>query len=237
MSQPNWPEEGRRPNNPNQPGQPPNEQWSQQPPPPSGMSGGMKACLIIICIVGFCCVLCCGGVIYFGYSLRPQTSEDAADINAARNEIATIDVPAGLKPKTLFKFDNFAVSVPMVLYDDPGHASLMLMQIRIKIPGMDPFAEGMKQSFEQKRTVEVGRMEASKTETKMIKIKGKEYPFVFTTGEKRGEGGDGKKAAKKSERHEITGTFEGKDGQAVIVINFDDTYKEADMIKMLENIK
>jgi hypothetical protein len=239
MSQPNWPEEGRRPN---QPGQPPNQQWNEQPPPPSGMSGGMKACLIIISVLGVCCLVCCGIVGYGIYSFVPKVTENPADIDAARNEIATIDLPAGLKPKTLLKFDNFLMSMPMVVYEDAGHATLMLMQIKIKYAGAEQMQAGMRQQFEQRRTVEVGRMENSKTETKTIKIKGKDCPFVITTGETRdnrgggGAGGD-KKAAKKTVRHQMEGSFEGKDGQAVIVIDFDDTYKEADMIKMLENIK
>jgi hypothetical protein len=240
MSQPNWPEEGRRPNNPDQFGQSPNQQWNEQPPPPSGMSGGMKACLIIICVLGVCCLVCCGIFGYGVYSFVPKMSENPADVDAARNEIATIDLPAGFKPKALFKFDNFLMSMPMVVYEDPAHATLMMMQIKIKYAGAEPMQAGMRQQFEQRRTVEVGRMENSKTETKTIKIKGKDCPFVITTGEVREAGGaaaGGKKPPKKTVRHQMEGSFEGKDGQAVIVIDFDDTHKEADMIKMLENIK
>jgi hypothetical protein len=234
MSQSNWPEEGRPYD---QGGPPPHQQWSDQPPPPAGMSGGMKACLIIICVVGCCCLLCCGGVIYLGYSFYPRISENPADIAATRDEIATIDIPAGLKPKGSFKIDNAFVSMPGVVYEDPKHAVLLMGEIK-KSQWSEQLAPMMRERFEQQRTVEVGRMENSKTETKTIKIKGKDCEFVFTTGEERDfGGGDGKKPPKKSVHHEIAGTFDGKDGPAMIVINFDDTYKEADFVKMLENIR
>jgi hypothetical protein len=231
MSQSDWPEEGRRPE---QPGGRRGDDWDQPPAPPSGMSGGMKACIVIIIVVGLCCLLCCGIVGWFGYSMVPKMSENPADVDATRDSIAKIDLLPGLKPKMSMRFDNFFMSMPMVVYENPGHATLMLMQMRVKMKttGGD-FNTVMRQQFEQRRNVEVGHMEKSKTETRTIKIKGKECPFVFTTGEVQ----DMKKGGKKVVHHEIEGTFEGKDGQAVIVINFDDTYKEADVVKMLEGIQ
>jgi hypothetical protein len=238
MSQSDWPEEGRRSDHPDRPGQRPPEDWGgQAPPPPSGMSGGMKACLVVLCVVGFCCLLCCGVVGWFGYSMVPKVSEDAANIDATRDSIATIKLPPGFKPKASIKFDNFFMSMPMVVYENPGHATLMMMQMRVKMQAGGDFNQVMRQQFDQRRTVEVGRMEKSKTETKTLKIKGRDCPFVFTTGEVREPAGGAKPGAKPVVHHEIEGTFDGKDGQAVIVINFDDTYKEADIVKMLEGIQ
>jgi hypothetical protein len=57
-------------------------------------------------------------------------------------------------------------------------------------------------------------------------------------GEKAAEPeGAEKKPAKLTEHENIAGQFEGKNGFAVINIDFDDTYKEADIIKMLESIQ
>jgi len=273
MSQSDWPEEGRRPDHANRSGQRPPDDWSDQPTgPPSGMSGGMKACLIIICIGGFCCLLCCGVVGYLGYNMRPQVSQAPADINAARDEIATMNIPAGLVPKNSVKMDNMFISMIMVEYENPGHASLFMMQMRPKMGGNDATGP-WKQQFEQNRVTHsnIGEMKNAKMETKQIKIKGREYSFTFTKGEGegpvfgnrrfgrpvRGKGADGKaierkaakgeeaaepegaekKPAKMTQHEEIAGQFEGKNGFAVINIDFDDTYKEADFIKMLESIQ
>jgi hypothetical protein len=238
MSQSAWPEE-RRPDD--RSGQRPSDDWSGHAAPPSGMSGGMKACLIVACVVGVCCLLCCGGIAYFGYSFVPKVSENPAEIDATRNSIAKIDLPPTFKPKASLKFDNFFMSMPLVVYEDPGHAIMMLMQMRVKIKGADFNDQVMRQQFDQRRSVEVGRLENSKTETKNIKIKGQECPFVFVTGESRQPVGGGKGKAddknKKVIRHTIEGSFEGNDGMAMIMVEFDDTYKEADIVKMLESIK
>jgi hypothetical protein len=269
MSQSDWPEEGRGPDHANRSGQRPPDDWGDQPTgPPSGMSGGMKACLIIICILGVCCLLCCGVVGFFGYSMVPKISQAPADVDAARDEIAKIDLPPGLVPKNSAKIDNMFFSMVMVEYENPGHASLMLMQMRPKIGGNDAMLP-MRQQFEQKRVThvnDIGQMKNSKMETKQIKIKGHEYTFTFTKGEEEGPGlrnrglgkagrgkagradsgkadkagepeGADKKAVKKVERESIAGEIEGKNGFAVINIDFDDTYKEADIVKMLENIQ
>jgi hypothetical protein len=232
------------------------------------MSGGMKACLIIICIVGFCCLLCCGVVGYFGYSMVPKISEAPADVDAAREEIAKINLPPGFVPKNSAKIDNMFFSMTMVEYENPGHASLFMMQMRPKMGGNDAMLP-MRQQFEQKRvtrTTDVGQMKNAKMETKQIKIKGRESTFTFTKGEEDGpvfgnrrpgragrgkaaggkaekaaepEGADkaDKKPAKKVEHENISGDFEGKSGFALINIDFDDTYKEADIVKMLESIQ
>jgi hypothetical protein len=270
MSQSDWPEEGRRPDQANRSGQRPPDDWSDQPTgPPSGMSGGMKACIIIAGILGLCCVLCCGVFGYFGYMMVPKISEAPADIDAAREEIATMNIPAGLVPKNSAKIDNMFFSMIMVEYENPGHASLFMMQMRPKMGGNGAMAP-MKQQFEQKRVTHVnnvGDLKNAKMETKQIKIKGHEYSFTFTKGEQegpvvgnrrfgrpgRGKGAEGKagkaagkdaepedaekKGGKKTAMESISGEFEGKAGFAVINIDFDDTYKEADIVKMLEGIQ
>ncbi|HET6328887.1 MAG TPA: hypothetical protein VFG04_29660 [Planctomycetaceae bacterium] len=277
MSQPAWPEEGRQPDHGNRSGQRPPDDWSEQPPrPPSGMSGGMKACLVVLCVVGFCCLLCCGGFGYFGYSMVPKIATSPADINAAREEIAKIDLPPGFEPKNSAKIDNWFCKVTMVEYSNPGHANLMMLQMLPKFGGPDAVAP-MRQSIEKQRVtnVEVGPMANAKVETKTLKIKGKDYTFTFTTGEEGAvrvgkrmpgdkmptiktppektpdkapadktpadKGPDnadkGAAPAKKSIRHHITGDFDGKNGLVLIDVDFDDTYKEADIVKMLEGIQ
>jgi hypothetical protein len=274
MSQSAWPEEGRQPDHADRSGQRPPEDWGGPPPgPPSGMSGGMKACLIVICVLGACCLLCCGGFGYLGYAMVPKVSTVPADINAAREEIAKIDIPAGFEPKNSLKIDNWFCTVTMVEYSNPGHANLMMLQGLAKIGG--PAAmQSIRQSIEQQRVthVEVGPKANAKVETRMLKIKGKDYQFTFTSGDLGGIRGANKGPADKTPaeknppeknateknaaeknaadknhadkapaknaiRYQIMGDFDGKNGLAVINVDFDDTYKEADIVKMIESIQ
>lgn len=281
MSQSEWPEEGRRPDSADRAGRRPSDDWGDQPPPPSGMSGGMKACLIIGGLLGLCCILCCGVFGYMGYKMVPRLTNNAADINAYRDQIAKIDLPPGFEPKSGGKTDNFMFSMIFVFYENPGHARLMMGQFGSKMGGGPEMQGGMRQQFEVQRSSEFHDMANEKTETRNLKIKGHEYPFVFATGEEefgagpgrfgrrrdRGQGspekeggkengkkegksvplakkeiekpdaGEKKEGEKKSIHHRISGSFDGKQGLAEIVIDFDDTYKEADIVKMIENIQ
>ena len=65
-----------------------------RPQAKQGMSTGLKVFLILVGIVGVCCVLCCGGILWFGYTMMPQELKDPAKVDAARDEIATIHLPA-----------------------------------------------------------------------------------------------------------------------------------------------
>jgi hypothetical protein len=56
-------------------------------------------------------------------------------------------------------------------------------------------------------------------------------------GTGKGEVAGIKKPSSRSERESIHGDFDGKDGLVLIAIDFDDTYKEADIVKMLESIQ
>jgi hypothetical protein len=289
MSQSAWPEEGRQPDHADRSGQRPPEDWGGQPPgPPSGMSGGMKACLIVICVLGACCLLCCGGFGYLGYAMVPKVSTVPAEIDAAREEIAKINIPAGFEPKNSLKIDNWFCNVSMVEYSNPGHANLMMLQMRAKIGGPGAM-QGIRQSIEQQRVthVEIGPKANAKVETRMLKIKGKDCQFTFTTGDLGVVRGANKRAADKTPadkapaektpadkgatdkgatdkgpadkgpadkgpadkgpadktpaknggREHIMGDFDGKNGLVVIDVDFDDTYKEADIVKMLESIQ
>jgi hypothetical protein len=228
MSQSDWPEEGRRPDNADQAGRQPPGAWDEPAaPPPSGMSGGMKACLILVGVGGVCALLCCGVGGYFFYTARPKISNDAADIDAARDEIAKLNLPAGFKPKQMMKTDNLIMPMIMVQYENPGHAELNMMQMRLKFGGKDA-QKGMRQSAQQPNMPNMQALNNAKSETKNIKIRGREYPFNFTQGEDR---------ATKKPRHRIQGQFDVEnDGMATIAIDFDDTYKDADFVKMLESI-
>jgi hypothetical protein len=243
MSQSDWPEEGRRPDNADRSGQRPPDDWSERPSgPPSGMSGGMKACIVLICVVGLCCLLCCGVVGFFGYSMVPKVSEAPADVEAARDQIAKIDLLPGFVPKSSAKIDNLFFAMSMVEYESPGHASLMMMQMHPKMGKGDDMMLPMRQQFEQKRVTHVsnvGPMQNAKIETKVLKIKGRDCSFTFTKSEpaagrvpgpKAGGGNKKVAVAKKSDR-------DGKNGMVLINIDFDDTYKEADIVKMLESIQ
>src|SRR5580692_8270895 len=103
------------------PGKPARDQWDSVPQAKPGMSGGMKAFLIIAAVLGACCLLCCGIGGYFIYSVGRgiKTSQVPAEVNAAKDQIAAISIPAGFAPVQMVSMDNFMMLMTTVEYKNP----------------------------------------------------------------------------------------------------------------------
>jgi hypothetical protein len=211
---------------------PSRDQWDDAPQPKPGMSGGMKAFLIVAAVLGACCLLCCGVGGYFIYSVAHgiKQSQDSAEVNAARNEIATINFPAGFEPMQMFKMDNFMMLMTAVEYENPAvHGHISLAEMKLKVGGSPQQTQTqMRQQLDQQGFGKRKVLRNSKAETKTIKIKGHECSFTFTQGVD---------PVDKKKMHEVSGVFDGKRGIAFITIEMDDSaYKEDAIVKMLENI-
>ncbi len=215
---------------PRRPG-PSGDQWEGAgPPPKAGMSGGMKAFLINAAILGTLCVLCCGIGGFFIYSFVPKMSTNPAEINAARDEMAKIELPAGFEPAQLFKFDNFMMTMIALGYKNPAiHGTITFAQMKLKVGDAAQRDQAMRQQLDRQGFGVPKFLTNAKAETKTIKIKGQDCNFVF----KRGDDSVTKKKA-----DQITGVFEGNHGPVSIMIEMDDSAYKADaIVKMLEKIQ
>lgn len=229
MAENQWSDEFREPEQQPRRSEPAADQWGG-PPPKAGMSGGMKAFLILVAILGTCCVLCCGIVGFFAYQMFPKVSQNPAEINAARDDIAKIDLPAGFQPEHMVKMDNFFMTMTAVEYRDPaidGHFSLGEMQVKVGEPAQRE--QAMRQQLDRQGIGAPKNLRNAKSETKSIEIKGQECSFTF----KRGED-----AVSKKKMCQVQGVFEGKHGPVWIFLEMDQkAFKEDAVIKMLEGIK
>jgi hypothetical protein len=230
MAENQWSDEFREPERPFRRPDPSPDQWGGEVPPKAGMSGGMKAFLILVAILGTCCVLCCGVVGFFAYQMFPKTSQDPAEVNAAREEIAKIDLPAGFKPVTMVKMDNFFMTMTAVEYRDSaidGRLSLAEMQLKVGEPAQRD--EAMRTQLERQGIGAPRNLRTAKSETKSIEIKGQECSFAI----KRGEDPISKK-----KMCQIVGVIPGKRGPAFFSLEMDEkAFKEDAIVKMLEAIK
>jgi hypothetical protein len=230
MTENQWSDEFREPEQHSpRPDQSP-DQWGSEAPPKQGMSGGMKAFLILIAILGTCCVLCCGVGGFFAYQSFPKVSQNAADVDAARDEIAKIDLPKGFQPEHTIKVDNFFMTLIAVEYRDPaidGHFSLAEMQL--KFGEASERDQAMRQQLERQGFGAFKNLRNAKSETKSIEIKGQECSISIKRGEDPGS---------KKKMVQVQGVFDGKHGPVSISLEMDaKAFKEEAIVKMLEGIK
>jgi hypothetical protein len=228
MPEDQWSDDFQEP--PKTPRRPDRDQWDEGPPAKAGMSSGMKAFLIVVAILGTCCVLCCGVGAFFIYSFYPKVSEAPADVDAARNEIAKIDLPAGFKPVRMVKMDNMALTMIAVEYEDPAiDGRISLAEMRVKMGQAAQNDEAIRGRLESGGFQTGKPLSNIKRETKTIKVNGQDCSFTFARGNQQGT---------KKKMREVSGAFDGPHGPAWISIEMDDAkFNEDAIVKMLEGIK
>ena len=206
------------------------EQWAGGgPPPKAGMSGGMKAFLIIVAILGIGCVLCCGIFGFVAYRVFPKTSDVPAEVNAGRDAIAKIDLPAGFEPERVVTMDNVFMAMTLVVYRAPAiNGNFAMCEMQIKVGDAAQQDQQMRQQLDS-QGIGSKNIKNAKTETKTVKIKGHDCKFTFK---------DGEDPNSKKKVRQVAGAFEGKHGPVFLSLEVDaSALKEDAIIKMLEGIK
>ena len=80
----------------------------------------------------------------------PEDLQNPAEVNAARDDIAKINLPAGFQPVTMFKMDNFFMTMTAVEYRDSaidGRFSMAEMQLKVGEPSQRD--QAMRQQLEK----------------------------------------------------------------------------------------
>jgi hypothetical protein len=185
---------------------------------------------VLLVLFGGGVLLCCGVFAWVGYSFAPKIVTTPDEVNKFRDEIATMTLPADLKPKTAMKMDNFAFNMIMATYSsDDNKQNFLLGSMQVKVGD----AAAADQEFQMREAMgendQQRTLKNKQSTTKKLKVKGVEREFDFATGE---DVQTGKKM------REVSGTFPGKSGQAFFAYQSEeDVYKEDEIIKMIESIQ
>ena len=158
-----------------------------------------------------------------------KSSTDPAEIDAARNRIATIKLPAGFKPKSMLEKETMFGALRGVEYVDvANHGHLNLFESNISVGGGSHREIQTRQDLKDRGLDYEGSLRNVKLVLKTLRIKGKDCKVEFTEG-------DDSETGKK--RREVIGVFPGNHGQAEIVIQMDDSgYRAHEIVQMLEAI-
>ncbi|TWT58260.1 hypothetical protein KOR42_16320 [Thalassoglobus neptunius] len=201
--------------------------FSTQSPSP-GMSTGMKVLMGLLIFSAVSLVICCGGIYWF-VSNSTTATENPAEIDAMRDEIATIVLPAVYEPGVGVGFNLF-IKMDMVAYGrskDPENGGIVLMQM--SGPSMME-EEDLRLEFEKEAEKQGTNQDIDVTsqETRTFTIDGEEVDFEFVTGT-RPESDD--------VVHQVVGVFKGREGMAFLMIfETDNNWNEEEVVRMIESI-
>ena len=207
-------------------------------PPKVGMSTPVKV-LIILCIVfGGLAVVCCGGmaimVPMFASKMKESVSDSPQQVVAKTAEMAKIDVPAELAPKTAFDmkvpFTDQRMMLWVVYTDQKGDSMLMLFAMgnMMAQQNQDQMRQSIDQSLQQ-QNMRQEQITIEQTSTKEREINGQQATFTI----QKGKGKDSK-----TERIQVSGVFQGKTGPVMLMMNVDaQKISEDEIVKMLDSIQ
>jgi len=204
-----------------------------QPPRKKGMSTGMKVLIILGIVFLVLVLLCCGGIICSAWWASGMVSEDPVRIKEVTQGITDIDVPDGFEPKTCLdlKFPIFGRIMIFSVYEQTeGNGGLVLMGVgeALAQQNQEQIQQQLNQSLQQ-QGVEQENLAIESSSVKEVEIRGEPAQFVIAKGSGTASG---------EQRIQVTGTFKGKSGPAMLILNVDaDSMDEQKIDEMIESIK
>lgn len=208
---------------------------SEMEPKPQSKGCGTKVLVILGIVFVVLAVVCCGGAGILYYMIKPTITEDPAEVRAKTAEIAAIEIPDQLEPTTAMsmKIPLNDIGVTMVTYTDEdtgGFLSMSMLAAEGLAPGKEAeMRRGFEQMTNQQNVQGPENIEATEESEVTMEIRGETATFTISKGAGQQSGGS---------RIAVVGTFQGKEGPTVFVLNVDaEQFSEEEVIEMLESIK
>lgn len=204
-------------------------------PPEKGRSRNVLLALGIGC--GVLLLLCCGGfagVTWWGSAkFKESTSEDPAVIRRIASEIADVPLPDAFKPRYALNMTVpfTQMKVKGVVYSAEQNAMFMMGEFNAQMS--DAERENFLQEMRKNVQIQGGnnrqKLDILESKTVDLTMRGKPASFKFAKAEN---------TETKGKFWEVMGTFNGKEGPAMIMIAAPlDQFTEAQLKQMLEKTK
>ena len=211
----------------------PNVPPAYGPAPRQG--GGGKIWLFLGLGCGFVLLLCCGVGGFMVYQVRENFApvNDPAGVTAMAQGIADVEVPAGFRPATGFKFtipftDQSMTMVVFQAENNQGGVFLCEFSAGFGAGNQEQFKQQMEQSLNQQGH---GTKQLQVLETRTIEVTIHDEPATFNI-QKAKDPNDNR------EYVQVIGVFKGKSGTSMLMAQLPaDQYTEDDAEKLVRSIK
>jgi len=219
------------------------ERFQAEPPPPPapGMSTGSKVLLGCGIGCGVLALLCCGGVLaigWLGYDMfKHGVDQDPAHVRTMTEELASIDIPAGLQPKAAID-----IRIPIVgqslfkaaIYTDGQEGDDTQVFALGEVSGAvgtvdqnrlrDEIDRALSRQEARSDADDDFRPDEAEKHTLELEIRSKPAKFLIEVGELH-------KSHKKMIR--AMGQFEGHNGTALLFLQLDAEQHDLDQVEQI----
>ena len=215
--------------------QPMNPYDSPEAPRP-GMSGSTKLLLGLGIGCGVLVLLCCGGFVgmsyYFGKSLQNAVTKDPAKIREITDKIVTIAIPESLPPVLAMEFVVPLVNMPFITWvqygEEHGENMLGLAQFNEQLDERQMRSQ-WQQSMQQNGQRGYDEIDVEMSETVEQEVNGQPASFNVAQGHDRNS---------KAEVWQVSGTFHGKGGPALLHIKVSaEEFTKDQVLDILKSMK
>jgi hypothetical protein len=182
--------------------------------------------IALVSLLAIVFLLCLGASVFFVLNFTGEGSSDPATIDAVRNQMAELVLPSGYLPAAYGRLGTLR----FVAYVNPktdGRIGLIEDSTKTEDAKNENDKRLSAPPMHLQLTTDV--LQDVKSQSKPIRIKGKECPFEFSQGNV---------PASRQTRRRVSGTFEGKGGLTTIEVDMKASdYHEGQIVKMLEGIR
>jgi hypothetical protein len=202
-----------------------------------GMSGTAKWLLGLGIGCGVVVLLCCGvfggGAFWMVRTAQRSISEDPATIRRLTDEIVTIDIPESLPPRTCMDFNipfwNTKVMTWVAYGEESGGNGLFLAQFGQGLVDEDSMTTQWRESMRQSGQRDWDDVEIEQTENHEVEINGSATTFRVAKGHE---------SKSKEEVWQLTGSFQGKGGPALMVLKLHGSqFTKQQVLAILDSMK
>jgi len=182
-------------------------------------------------------LVCCGGFGLMGYYFKNAVSDDPTVIAELAKGIAELDIPETLEPVVSVNFtkpfSDEQLMAGVVYADESANSIFVLGSVGRLLEGSGQSPEQFMEQIEdalddQDVQQELNVDEWERTEREIV-VRGQPTTFQFATGED---------VEQQRQYIQVTGTFEGENGQAMIMFIGDaEKYSEETVVEMLESVR
>jgi hypothetical protein len=182
-------------------------------------------------------LLCCGGfagVAWYGQAkVKESISEDPVVIRRIAAEIAEVPLPAGFEPK--YSLDLvvplFAVTIKGVIYNTKQNGFFLMGEIDAEMSDAEreKFVQQMRGNVNMQGSNAHEKLDILESKTVDFTMRGKPASFKFAKAQNQDT---------KAKLWQIMGTFQGKEGPAMIMLIVPlEQFSEEQIKQMLEKTK
>ena len=171
---------------------------------------------MILAAIAAGCVLTCGvGWVMFALLFSPSQTKVPAEIEAIARRVAPLRVPPQFQPAWAWEADHSVAWIQIARFDQSaGRGLLLIGELHVR-PLVNPQEVDQLRNLLENSSPDLRSIDPKQTQERKVIIRGREAKFEIVNGEDR---------ASNTKLRQVKGTFQGREGAAILILQAEAGY-------------